>query len=496
MNNRQMGFNIMMEPDENMNNNYIYSNNINNNGVYNNFYDLNNINQNNEEDALTISKERFTRIFNNNYNTNQINTENKTNSKSKNKNIKKMFKKYLGRKTKRKNDIKNNIDYNIRTNINDFKNQRIIPNNINNIINKKEQKSQYIESYLDKTYFYQNLTNNEWKEITNFITTSLSNENLRQEDIEQFFSRYPNLYKGENNIIKLRKILNDVNIENNSFFFSFFTTNNFNINSYKKINDFIINNYYMVKPSIFEVHFFPNKYEEVHLINLISKAKNSLDIAMFTMNNKNIAEEIKNIFYKGIKLRIITDCECIKKSTSNIYSLAAIGINIKTDDSIRYYMHHKFCVIDNSVVVTGSFNWTAQAVYHNHENLLFLENKDLAMKYSQEFEKLWEEFETVVTQEIAIQKIEEMREKKIIENREKRERGKKLIINQNKIVGMMNNDNMQINNYNKNNMYQNQRIQYFNNNKRNNIYNAYQSINNENKNLKNKENNSSFCSII
>ena len=183
----------------------------------------------------------------------------------------------------------------------------------------------------------------------------------------------------------------------------------------------------MAKPTVFEVHFFPNPSEEIHLINLISKAKTSLDIAMFTINNVKIASEIKNIFSRGVKLRILSDSECIKMPSSNVYSLAATGISVKIDDSVRYHMHHKFCVIDKSVVITGSFNWTDQAVNHNQENLLFIENKELALKYSNEFEKLWNDFEIVVTKEKAEMKIKEDEEKKrAAESRKQREKEKKI----------------------------------------------------------------------
>ena len=67
------------------------------------------------------------------------------------------------------------------------------------------------------------------------------------------------------------------------------------------------------------------------------------------------------------------------------------------DNSVKYHMHNKFCVIDLSVVITGSFNWTAQAVQHNQENILFFENKDIAKHYADEFEKLWNLFTNVVT---------------------------------------------------------------------------------------------------
>ena len=282
-----------------------------------------------------------------------------------------------------------------------------------------------IEQNLDKTYFYQNVTPSQWKEITNFISESLFSENLSKEKVIDFFENYPNLSKGENNLKKLRQILNDSC--NNHGIFSFFSKKKFNFESYQKINEFIIDKYYMAKPTIFEVHFFPNPSEEIHLINLISKTKTSLDIAMFTINNVKIASEIKNIFSRGIKLRILSDSECIKMPSSNVYSLAAMGISVKIDDSVRYHMHHKFCVIDKSVVVTGSFNWTDQAVNHNQENLLFIENKELASKYSNEFEKLWNDFEIIVTKEKAEMKIKEDEEKKrAAESRKQREKEKKI----------------------------------------------------------------------
>ena len=292
-------------------------------------------------------------------------------------------------------------------------------------IKKKEEKNVFQNNInLDKTYFYQNVTPTQWKEISNFLSESLFSENLSQENIANFFEGYPNLSKGENNLKKLRQMLNDT--AKGQGFFNFLSKKKFNFESYQKINDYILDKFYMAKPTILEVHFFPNPSEEIHLINLITKAKNTLDIAMFTINNIKIASEIKNIFSRGIKLRILTDSECIKMPSSNVYSLAAFGISVKIDDSVRYHMHHKFCVIDKSVVLTGSFNWTDQAVNHNQENLLFIENKDLALKYSNEFEKLWNDFEIVKKKKKAEMKIKEDEEKKrAAESRKQREKEKK-----------------------------------------------------------------------
>ena len=37
--------------------------------------------------------------------------------------------------------------------------------------------------------------------------------------------------------------------------------------------------------------------------------------------------------------------------------------------------------------------------HHNQENVLFIENKALAKAYSDEFQRLWEYFEVVITKE-------------------------------------------------------------------------------------------------
>ena len=453
-----------------------------------------------EEDASYLIKKDLRREFGKKTTTKKTLTKNKkANAKPKTKaniSLRKSFKNSLGRKTKNINDNKENINIFNNDNDNNIKNmfKKYNKNSKSRVTTTKKTKIKKevppVEIQLDKTYFYQNITPNEWKEISNFISSSLTNKDLQQEQIEYFFSQYPNLSKGEHNIIKLRQILNDAT-QNNGSFFNFYSNNNINLSSYQKISEFIINKYYMVKPSIFEVHFFPNNTEEIHLINLISKTRSSIDIAMFTLNNVRIAEEIKNLFKRGIKLRIITDSECIKMPSSNIYSLAAEGISIKTDDSPRYHMHHKFCVIDSSVVVTGSFNWTDQAVNHNQENLLFLENKDLAKKYSDEFQRLWDDFEIEVTKEIAMFKIKEIEDKrKAIEKRKKREKEKKLIEKENK-CGISNNS-YEINNYtqNKGNGFFNQE------NLPNNNYDMYQPNNHESNEERLKDNRNSSCFIF
>lgn len=51
-------------------------------------------------------------------------------------------------------------------------------------------------------------------------------------------------------------------------------------------------------------------------------------------------------------------------------------------------MHDKFCVIDNQVVLHGSYNWSKNAECKNDETLQITEDTKLATKFSVQFMKL------------------------------------------------------------------------------------------------------------
>lgn len=54
-------------------------------------------------------------------------------------------------------------------------------------------------------------------------------------------------------------------------------------------------------------------------------------------------------------------------------------------------MHHKFCVIDDEIICTGSFNWTSQAVTGNNEFVMISNESWIVDPFRAEFKKLWEE---------------------------------------------------------------------------------------------------------
>ena len=63
-------------------------------------------------------------------------------------------------------------------------------------------------------------------------------------------------------------------------------------------------------------------------------------------------------------------------------------------------MPHKFAVIDNRKVITGSFNWSPSAAQTNDETLLVIHSPQLVKPFTREMDRLWESTELGITPHI------------------------------------------------------------------------------------------------
>jgi len=70
------------------------------------------------------------------------------------------------------------------------------------------------------------------------------------------------------------------------------------------------------------------------------------------------------------------------------------GVPVRMKKS-PFLMHHKFAVIDNCILVSGSCNWTTQALTGNWENIMVTSVPNLVLPFSQHFSQLWKEFSEI-----------------------------------------------------------------------------------------------------
>ncbi|HII15047.1 MAG TPA: hypothetical protein HA362_01930 [Nanoarchaeota archaeon] len=96
------------------------------------------------------------------------------------------------------------------------------------------------------------------------------------------------------------------------------------------------------------------------------------DCALYTLNSAGIENALKET-----ESRIVSDGKCIN------------GIECKPKPPYnRGLMHNKFCILDDSIVITGSFNPNEKSGGYLN-NVVVLHSKVLAEAYSKEFEELF-----------------------------------------------------------------------------------------------------------
>lgn len=128
------------------------------------------------------------------------------------------------------------------------------------------------------------------------------------------------------------------------------------------------------------------------LLQYVKSAKKCINLCVYSITCSELADVIVKLYKLGIQVRVITDSEQLEASGSQVGHFRMNGIQVRQNEQ-PHLMHHKFLIIDNWILITGSFNWTRQAIVGNNENLIVTAHPKLVPVYQSEFEKLWSMFD-------------------------------------------------------------------------------------------------------
>jgi phosphatidylserine/phosphatidylglycerophosphate/cardiolipin synthase-like enzyme len=78
-------------------------------------------------------------------------------------------------------------------------------------------------------------------------------------------------------------------------------------------------------------------------------------------------------------------------STSEAAELRTLfcGDVLVRQDGNGGFLHHKVIIVDERYVITGSLNFSTRAETTNDENVIIIDNPDIARLYIVEFERVW-----------------------------------------------------------------------------------------------------------
>lgn len=137
------------------------------------------------------------------------------------------------------------------------------------------------------------------------------------------------------------------------------------------------------------VCFTPNKQCQLQIINEINKARKSIYVQAYSFTDQGIAEALVSAFKRGVHVKVILDKSNVKDGRSAKDAIIQNQIPIRFDYPSGI-AHNKIIVIDNQLVITGSYNFSAAAYTRNTENLLLINNSKLAHDYIENWLKRWD----------------------------------------------------------------------------------------------------------
>ena len=150
----------------------------------------------------------------------------------------------------------------------------------------------------------------------------------------------------------------------------------------------------------YQVLFSPEDHIADQRISLIQKEKKSIKAAVYCLMHQGIADALVDAHERGVKVEVIVDPFSLKSRSAPVKKMEAANIVFvwnpevvpaiegKKTNKRKPLMHDKFCILGNSKVWTGSFNFTSEATNSNQENVIILQSKEVASSYLEEFKRL------------------------------------------------------------------------------------------------------------
>jgi|SRR5882757_210267 len=150
----------------------------------------------------------------------------------------------------------------------------------------------------------------------------------------------------------------------------------------------------------YEVCFTPGEDCTAQIVDTLNNAQKSILVMAYSFTSLPILEALLDAKNRGVTIEVILDksqFETEKYSVSRFLHNQDIPVWIDAKPTIA---HNKVMIVDQGTVITGSFNFTRAAREKNAENVLIIQDKQLAQKYFDNWQKrkissmIWKEYQS------------------------------------------------------------------------------------------------------
>ncbi len=129
-----------------------------------------------------------------------------------------------------------------------------------------------------------------------------------------------------------------------------------------------------------KVYFCPEDDCAKKIINEINKAKRKINFMYYSFTSGEIALALIQAKARGVSVKgSLEGSQLSEYSQYDLLNYQEIPVTIENTSML---LHHKFIVIDNATVITGSFNPTKNGQLRNDENIIIIRNEKIAQYFN------------------------------------------------------------------------------------------------------------------
>ena len=121
----------------------------------------------------------------------------------------------------------------------------------------------------------------------------------------------------------------------------------------------------------------------------INKSQKDIYLAVAWFTNKNLFNSLVKKSHEGVKvILVISDNEINRNSSINYNDIQKGESKLFWIGGDKSFMHNKFCIIDDYVVITGSYNWSYKAETNFENVAITTGDGELATQFKKEINRI------------------------------------------------------------------------------------------------------------
>jgi phosphatidylserine/phosphatidylglycerophosphate/cardiolipin synthase-like enzyme len=137
-----------------------------------------------------------------------------------------------------------------------------------------------------------------------------------------------------------------------------------------------------------QIYFSPEDHVLEHMIPIVSSATKSIHFMAFSFTDYPLAKAMLDRAAAGADVSGVFEKVGSETDASELRTFFCAKVPARQDGNPKF-LHDKVIIVDNRLVISGSFNFSTNATESNDENVIIIDNPQIANLYTQEFQKVW-----------------------------------------------------------------------------------------------------------